>query len=138
MCAPIAKSKIQVQRYKRTAQKLSDMLPLSPCICQCMMQFFGQKTEVLALTSNLRAEQNLVHIDRFLHFSQKMVGVTLRPIFRLVGVKINGLKGIYRLTYSTNKLGKIPLAETIIFTHWELNNKQHNCTDDNCISRTRV
>ena len=38
---------------------------------------FCQKTEVLAATSNLRAEQNLVHLGRFLHFSQKVVGVTL-------------------------------------------------------------
>ena len=31
----------------------------------------------LAATSNLRVEQNLVHLGRFLHFSQKVVGVTL-------------------------------------------------------------
>ena len=38
---------------------------------------FCHKTEVFAATSNLRVEQNLVHLGRFLHFSQKVVGVTL-------------------------------------------------------------
>ena len=38
---------------------------------------FCQKTKFLAATSNLRVEQNLVHLSRFLHFSQKVVGVTL-------------------------------------------------------------
>ena len=49
------------------------MLPLSLRICQCMRQ----KTEVLAAISNLRVEQNLVHLGRILHFSQKVVEVTL-------------------------------------------------------------
>ena len=31
----------------------------------------------LAGTSNLCVERNLVHLGRFLHFSQKIVGVTL-------------------------------------------------------------
>ena len=31
----------------------------------------------LAATSNLRLEQNLVHLSRFMRFSQKVVGVTL-------------------------------------------------------------
>ena len=34
-------------------------------------------TEVFSTTSNLRVEQTLVHLGRFLHFSQKVVGVTL-------------------------------------------------------------
>ena len=38
---------------------------------------FCQKAEDLAATSNLRVEQNLVHLGRFLHFSQKLVGVIL-------------------------------------------------------------
>ena len=33
---------------------------------------------LLAATSNLRIEQNLVHLGRFLHFSQEVVGVTLK------------------------------------------------------------
>ena len=41
---------------------------------------FCQKTE--AYSSNFQftctVEQNLVHLDRFLHFSQKVVGVTLK------------------------------------------------------------
>ena len=39
---------------------------------------FCQKTKVLAETFNLRVEQNLVHLGRFLHVSQEVVGVTLR------------------------------------------------------------
>ena len=54
-----------------------DMLPLSPRICQCMRQFFVKRPKFLAATSNLRVEKNLVHLDRFLHFNQKVVGVTL-------------------------------------------------------------
>ena len=50
------------------------MLPLSPRICKCMRQFFVKRPEFLAATSNLRVEQNL---GGFLHFSQKVVGVTL-------------------------------------------------------------
>ena len=38
---------------------------------------FCQRPNFLAATSNLREEQNLVHLGRFLHFSQKVVGVTL-------------------------------------------------------------
>ena len=34
---------------------------------------FCQKTEALAATSNLRVEQNLVYLGRFLHFSNKVV-----------------------------------------------------------------
>ena len=57
---------------------MPDMLPLSPRICQCMRQFFVKGPKFLAATSNLRVEQNLVHLGRFLHFSQKVVGVTLK------------------------------------------------------------
>ena len=52
------------------------MLPLSPRIFQCMRQLFV-KRPFLAATFNLCVEQNLVHLGRFLHFSQKVVGVTL-------------------------------------------------------------
>ena len=38
----------------------------------------------LAATSNLRVEQNLVHLGRFLHFSQKVIGVTLKEKNRTV------------------------------------------------------
>ena len=47
------------------------------CICQDMRQFFVKRPKFLAATSNLRVEQNLVHLGRLLHFSQKVVGVTL-------------------------------------------------------------
>ena len=50
---------------------------LSSRICQCMRQFFVKRPKFLAATCNLRAEQNLVHFGEFLHFSQKVVGVTL-------------------------------------------------------------
>ena len=53
------------------------MLPLSPHICQCMRQFFVKRPKFLAATSNLRLEQNLVHLGRFSQFTQKVVGVTL-------------------------------------------------------------
>ena len=53
------------------------MLPLSPRICQCTRQFFVKKPKLLAATSNLRVEQYLVHLGRFLRFSQKVVGVAL-------------------------------------------------------------
>ena len=53
------------------------MLPLGPCICQCTGQFFVKRPKISSATYNLRAEQNLVHLGRFMHFSQKVVGVTL-------------------------------------------------------------
>ena len=55
------------------------MLPLRPRICQGIKQFFVKRPKFLAATSNLRIEQNVVHLGRFLHFSQKVVGVTLTP-----------------------------------------------------------
>ena len=54
------------------------MLPLSSRICQCIRQFFVKRPTFLAATANLRVEQNLVHLGRFLHFSQKVDGVTFR------------------------------------------------------------
>ena len=54
------------------------MLPLSSRICQCIRQFFVKRPTFLATTANLRVEQNLVHLGRFLHFSQKVDGVTFR------------------------------------------------------------
>ena len=54
------------------------MPPLNLRICQCMRQFFVKRPKFLSATSNLRAEQNLVHSGRLMHFSQKVVGVTLR------------------------------------------------------------
>ena len=75
------KNKIWVQRFNHTTQKLPDMPPLSPCICQCMRLFFVKRPKFLAATSNLRVEQNSVHLGRFLHFSQKVVGVTLNAVY---------------------------------------------------------
>ena len=44
-----------------------------------MGQFFVERRKFLAAISNLNVEQNLVHLGKFLHFSQKVVaGVTLR------------------------------------------------------------
>ena len=59
------------QKIQAWTQKLPDMLPLSPWTRQCMRQFFCQKTEVLAATSNLHVEQNSVHLGRFLYLAQK-------------------------------------------------------------------
>ena len=59
------------------------MLSLSPRICQCMRRFFVKRPKFSAATSNLRVEQNLVHLGRFLHFSQKVVEVTLKATFHL-------------------------------------------------------
>ena len=42
-----------------------------------MRQFLVERPKFLSATSNLRVEQNLVHLGRFMHFSQKVVGVTL-------------------------------------------------------------
>ena len=42
---------------------------------------FVKRPKFLAATSNLRVEQNLVHLGRFLHSGQKVVGVTLRYRF---------------------------------------------------------
>ena len=53
------------------------MLPFSPRIFQCMRQLFVKRPKFFAATSNLLVEQNLVDLSRFLHFSQKVVGVTL-------------------------------------------------------------
>ena len=66
------------------------MLPLSPRICQCMSHFFVKRLKFLAATSNLLVEQNLVHLGRFLHFSQKVVGVTLK--FRIKTIFCHGTK----------------------------------------------
>ena len=42
-----------------------------------LRRVFVKRPKFLAATSNLRVEQNLVHLGRFLHFSQKVVGLTL-------------------------------------------------------------
>ena len=78
MCVPIATCKILVQRFKHTTQTLPDILPLSPRIWQCMRQIFVKRLKFLAATFNLRVKQNVGHLGRFLHFSQKVVGVTLK------------------------------------------------------------
>ena len=65
-------------KIEYTTQILPDMLSLSPRICQCMRYFFVKRPKFLSAASNLRVEQNLVHLGRFIHFSQKVVGVTLK------------------------------------------------------------
>ena len=47
-------------------------------------KIFVKRPKFLAGTSNFRAEQNLVHLGRFLRFSQKVVGVTLSNIFNFI------------------------------------------------------
>ena len=92
------------------------MLPLSPPYLPMHETIFCQKTEVLAATSNFRAEQNLVHFGKFLHFNQKVVGVTLRLIASLATAHKNHLNcltvtvkqqlhdAIYRLRFYSNSL----------------------------------
>ena len=58
--------------------------------------FFCQRPKFLAATSNLRVEQNLVHLGRFLHFSQKEVGVTFIQI-------LNQYASFYQVRYFTAK-----------------------------------
>ena len=53
---------------------------------------FCQKTEVFS--SNLHAEQNLVHLGRFLHFSQNVAGVTLN--FGLIGLKFGTGNNLFK------------------------------------------
>ena len=65
----LPQAKLEFKDSKGTTQKLPDMLPLSPHICQCMKRFFVIRPMFLAATFNLRLEQNLVHLGRFFHFS---------------------------------------------------------------------
>ena len=61
----LGSEKIAWHEHPRSqTQKLPDMLPLSPCICHCMRQFFVNRPKLLAATFNLLAEQNLVHLGR--------------------------------------------------------------------------
>ena len=40
--------------------------------------FFVKRPKYLSVTSSLSVERSLVHLDRFMHSSQKVVGVTLK------------------------------------------------------------
>ena len=74
-----------------------------------------QRPKFLAATSNLRVEQNLVHLGRFWHFSQKVVGVTLIKgasnigwfVSRLFGSSIFLLKFHCRTTFKSYLLSNI-------------------------------
>ena len=72
---------------KISSQNTPYKLGLSPRISQCMRQFFVKRPKVFAATSNLRVEQNLVRLGRFLHFSQKVVGVTVSTLINLINGK---------------------------------------------------
>ena len=63
------------------------MLPLSLRICQCLKRLFIKRPKLLAATSNLRVEQNLVPLGRFLRFNQKLIGVTLTDLINTSFVK---------------------------------------------------
>ena len=43
---------------------------------------FVKRPKYLSATSSLSVEQNLVYLDRFMHFGQKVVGVTLTSFDR--------------------------------------------------------
>ena len=72
----------KIQEYSR---KIAWYAAFKPPYLLMHETIFCQKTKekFLASTSNLREEENLVHLGRFLHFSQKVVGVTLNPSTRL-------------------------------------------------------
>ena len=53
------------------------MPSLSPRIWQSFEIIFVERPKSLSATSSLSVEQNLEHWDRSIHFSQKVVGVTL-------------------------------------------------------------
>ena len=56
-----------------------------------MRRFFVKRPTFLAATSNLRVDQNLVRLDRLLHFSGKVVGMTLSgSIYMQISTKGNG------------------------------------------------
>ena len=57
---------------------IPNMLSSSPRICQSIGCFFVKRPKNLSATSSLSVEQSLVHLDRVMHFSQKVVGVTLK------------------------------------------------------------
>ena len=59
------------------------MPSLSPRICQPMRYFFVKRPKYLSATSSLSVEQNLVHLDRAMHFSQTVVGLNLRGHYNL-------------------------------------------------------
>ena len=83
-------------------QKLPDMLPSSPRICQCRSSFFVKRPNLLAATSNLRVEENLVHLGRFLHFSQKVVGVTLNHTQPFKNTDLNSEKDMVTVQIRDN------------------------------------
>ena len=70
-------SSIQHKNCRYTAFK-PPYLPMHETI-------FVKRLKFLTSTSNLRVEQNSVHLGRFLHFSQKVVGVTLNVDSHFIG-----------------------------------------------------
>ena len=53
------------------------MLPLSAVFANARDNFFVKRPKFRTATSNLCVEQNVVHLGRLLHFSQKVVRVIL-------------------------------------------------------------
>ena len=79
MCTYCHKQNLS-SKIQHATQKLPDMLPLH-VFANARDNFLSKDPKFLAATSNLRIEQNLVRLGRFLHFSQKVVGVTLRAFY---------------------------------------------------------
>ena len=84
-----------------------------------MRQFFVKRLTLLAATSKLPVEQNLLHLGRFLHFNQKVVEVTI--CFKLTETKIYSLL-IFVTEKLLNGLQKIfifvvKLTNTLILFH---------------------
>ena len=57
----------------------------------------GRKFEFQSATSSLSVEQNLVHLDRFTYFDQKVVGVTLKRLRTRFTVNTFKFMGVFNL-----------------------------------------
>ena len=91
MCATIDRSKILFQRFHYTIQILLDMSSLSRCLCQSMRYFFLLKDRsIYQQLPVYPVKQSLVHLDRFMHFTQKVVGVTLRTCLQHIYPRSTG------------------------------------------------
>ena len=81
-----------------------------------MRQFFVKRPKFLAATSNLLVQQNLVHVRRFLHFSQKVVGVTLSVIDQYgVQIQMVYVADFCHFNHQKRKLHTYDLHHTCIF-----------------------
>ena len=83
---------------------MPDIPSLSPRICQFMKYFFVKIPKHLSATSNLFVVQDLVHLDRFMHFSEKLVGVTLNKFSVRKDILFVMEDNFYRMKNSCDKI----------------------------------